>query len=791
MLRNYLLIAWRHLRKGPLFSFINIAGLALGMAIALLIGLWVWDEVNFDHYHRNHERLGEVLSIARFNGTVGVEPVASVPTAAALRAQYPDDFAAIALVTGVGGTFRTAGRTGARPAEGKSLGRWGAWTQAEFPVMFGLSMVSGNAEALKEPGSILVNASMARGLFGSVDVVGRSLVMGDSMALQVGGVYEDLPENSSMAMYAFLLSWDNTGCPGRENEDDWTNHHFQLFVQLKEGRDFDAVSAKIKDVTKPHLKGGWQELALHPMDKWHFYDRAENGRMVAGRLQSVRLFAFIGGFVLLLACINFMNLSTARSEKRAKETGIRKVLGSGRGQLIGQFLGESVLTAFLAFVLAMGLMAVSLSWFSLLAGRAIRIPWGNGWWWLILLGFVGITGILAGSYPAFYLSAFRPGKVVSGRRGGMARKVLVVVQFTISMSLTIGTLVVYRQLQFAKDRPVGYRREGLITLPVGRPALIEHADVLRQELLQTGAIADLSISSSATTDVRNSMLGYDWEGRDPRMVPVIGTLFVGYEFGRTIGWTIGEGRDFLPGNAADSGAIILNETAVRFMGLKNPVGKVIRWHGEDHPIVGVVKDLVMESPYQPVSPVLFMLASNVRQQYLVVRIAPALPVREALARIEKVFHRWDPVNEFYYFFVDDAYGQKFLEEEQVGELAAVFGLLAVVISSLGLFGLSAFVAEQRTKEIGIRKVLGASVMQLWALLSREFVVLVGIAFCVAAPVAFAVLHRWLLAYTYRVGLSVWVFAAAGFIGVFVALLAVSGQAIRAARMNPTQALRSE
>jgi len=790
MLRNYLLIAWRHLRKGPLFSFINITGLALGMAIALLIGLWVWDEVNFDHYHRNHGRLGEVLSIGRFNGTVDVGAYASVPMAAALRSQYPDDFAAMALVTGVGGTFR-ASRIGGRQSEDPSLGRWGAWVQAEFPVMFSLSMIRGSAWALKAPGAILVNASMARGLFGSVDVVGRWLTMGDSTVLQVGGVYEDLPENSSMAMYAFLLSWANGGCPGRENADDWTNHHFQLFVQLKEGRDFESMSAKIKDLSKPHIKGGWEELALHPMDKWHLYDRVENDRMVAGRLQSVRLFAFIGGFVLLLACINFMNLSTARSEKRALETGIRKVLGSSRGQLIGQFLGESVLTAFLAFLLAMGLMVVSLSWFSLLAGRAVRVPWGNGWWWLTLLGFVGFTGIVAGSYPAFYLSAFQPGKIVSGRRGGLARKILVVVQFTISMSLTIGTIVVFRQLQFAKERPVGYTREGLITLPVGRPALIDHADALRQELLQAGAIADLAVSSSPTTNVNNSMLGYDWEGRDPRVLPVMGTLFVGYTFGRTIGWTMEEGRDFLPGNAADSGAFILNETAVRFTGLKNPVGKVIRWHDVDHPIIGVVKDLVMESPFEPVKPVLFMLASNVRQRYLVVRIPPSLPVREALARIEKVFHRWDPIDEFYYLFADEAYGQKFLAEEQVGKLAAVFGSLAVLISCLGLFGLAAFVAEQRRKEIGIRKVLGASVVQLWGLLSREFVVLVGIAYCVAAPVAWVVLHRWLQAYTYRVGLSGWVFLGAGMIGFFVALLAVSGQAVRAAKMNPAEALRSD
>ena len=780
MLRSYLVIAWRHLRKGPLFSSINIIGLALGMAVSMLIGLWVWDELNFDYYHPDHARIGEVLSVERLNGTVDVSPYASVPMAAALRSGYVDDLDGLSLLAGMGQTFRNGD---------ESLGRWGAWVEAEFPAMFGLRMLAGRSSALRDPASMLMNASMAKGLFGSVDVVGRPLLMGDSIVWHIGGVYEDLPENSSMAAYTFLLPWENVHNAGKENFDDWTNHHYQLFVQLKEGRSFEAVSAKIRDLSKPHVKGSWEELALHPMDKWHLYDRADGGAMVGGRLQSVRLFALIGGFVLLLACINFMNLSTARSEKRAMETGIRKVLGSGRGELIGQFLGESVLTALIAFVLAFLLVVVSLSWFAGLAGRIVSVPWVNGCWWLVVLGLVVFTGVVAGSYPAFYLSSFQPVKAFSGRKGSLARKVLVVVQFTISMSLVVGTMVVYRQLQFAKDRPVGYTRERLITLPVGRPELIGHADALRQELLQTGAIADLSVSSSATTDVRNSMLGYDWEGRDPKSVPVVGTLFVGYEFGRTIGWRIVDGRDFLPGNAADSGGFILNEAAVRFTGLKNPVGKVIRWHQVDHPIVGVVKDLVMESPYRPVQPVFFTLQANSRMQYLVVRLAAGVPMKEALARIERVYHRWDPLDAFYYWFVDDAYGEKFVAEEQVGRLASTFAVLAIVISCLGLFGLAAFVAEQRTKEIGIRKVLGASVVQLWGLLSREFLVLVGIAFCIAAPLAWVFLHQWLQGYAYRVSISGWVFVEAGGCGLVVTLLTVSWQAVRAARRNPVGALR--
>jgi len=783
MLKNYLLIAWRHLRRGRLFSFINIAGLAMGMAIALLIGLWVWDEVHFDHSHRNHERLGEVLSITRYNGTLAVGAFASVPMAAALQSQYPDDLAALSVLAETGETLRV---------RDQSLGGSGAWVQADFPAMFSLPMINGSVGALKDPATVLLNASMAKGLFGSVDVVGRSLVMGDSTALVVGGVYADLPENSSLAMYQYFLPWENIHNPGRESEDDWMNLHFQLFVQLKEGRDFAALSAKVRDLSKSHSKGGLMEMALHPMDKWHLYDRPENGKMTGGRLQSVWLFGLIGLFVLLLACINFMNLSTAKSEKRAMETGIRKVLGSSRGQLVLQFLGESMLTAFLALLLALLLVVVSLSWFGGMAGRPVPVPWTSPLWWAVLLGFTAFVGIVAGSYPAFYLSAFQPGKIISGRRGSLARKVLVVGQFAISIGLIIGTIFVYRQLQYAKDRPVGYSREGLITIPVNRPGLMDHADVLRQELLRTGAIADLAVSSSPTTEVHNSMLNYDWEGRDPRTVPAVGTLFVGYRFGRTIGWEMAEGRDFVPGSAADSGAFILNEAAVRFTGLKNPVGKVIHWHGVDYPIVGVVQDLVMESPYQPVSPVFFMLwREPIRQRYLVLRMASSLPVKEALARIETVYRRWNPVDAFNYTFVDEQYGRKFLEEEQIGKLAAVFGVLAVVISCLGLFGLATFVAERRTKETGIRKVLGASVLQLWGLLSKEFVVLVGVAFFIAAPVAWLFLHRWLSGYPYHVAISMWVFVLVGCGGLAVALLTVSAQAIRAATANPVVALRSE
>jgi len=786
MIRNYLLIAWRHLRRQPLYSAINITGLALGMAVAMLIGLWVWDELSFDHYHRNHWRLGEVLSISHLNGTVEAGVSSSVPVAAALRAQYAGDFAALSVLAETGQNFKTGD---------KIIGQYGAWVQAEFPVMFSLSMVRGSTGALKDPSAVLLAAAFARALFGTTDVVGRPVVVGDTMELRVGGVYEDLPENTTMSAYQFLLSWDNKDNPGRTNFDDWIDHHFQVFVQLKAGADFDAVSDRIKDLTKPHIKGGWEEIWLHPMDKWHLYDRQVNGKMTGGRLSSVRLFGFIGALVLLLACINFMNLSTARSAKRAMETGIRKVLGSRRSQLIGQFLGESMLTVFLAFGFALVIVLLSLPFFNLLAGKTMMLPFARPGFWLIVFCFIVVTGFVAGSYPAFFLSGFRPttvlkGFVGAGRWAALPRKVLVVVQFTISISLLIGTVMVYRQLQFAKDRPVGYTREGLITLSIGSPAVLNHFGALQQELIQSGAIRAMAESSSPTTTVRNSMLGYDWEGRDPRSFSAIGTLFVSADFGRTVGWNIRAGRDFMAGHSADSGAFIINETAARFMGMKDPVGKVIRWHQVDHPIVGVVADLVMESPYAKVEPVFFTLSADSRIHYLVLRINPALPVKEALARLEPVVHRYDP-DPLQYWFTDDAYERKFLEEERTGRLAAGFAILAVFISCMGLVGLASFVAEQRTKEMGIRKVLGAGVFHLWALLSKEFVGLVMVSFFIAAPVAWVVLERWLSGYAYRASLPLWVFVVTGVGSLFVTLVTVSAQAVRAAVMDPVKSLRSE
>lgn len=785
MLVNYLKIAWRHLRKNKTHTVINVLGLSTGMAVALLVGIWVWDELSFNHYHRNHDRIAEILSIGHFNGAVEAGAYSSVPVAAELRTRYAADFSRIALVSWTTQTLSIPD---------KSLQQYGAWAQADYPRMFSLQMIDGSADALSNPSSILVSASLARALYGTTAVTGKEIRSGDTLALKIGGVYADLPENVTLSPQ-FLVSWDNNANPGRLVTDDWTDHHYQLFVQIAEHARFDAVSERIKDITKPHLKGGWEEIRLFPMDRWRLWDRFENGEPTGGRLQSVVLCGVIGVFVLLLACINFMNLSTAKSEKRARETGVRKVLGSMRYQLIGQFLGESLLVTFLALAAALLLAQLALPAYDRLCDKHLAIPYTSPLFWLVTLSFTFFTGLISGSYPAFYLSRFNPvhvlkGTFKAGRFASVPRRVLVTLQFTISVSLIIGAIMIFRQVQFAKSRPVGYSEAGLITMNV-MPDLQQHFDALRQDLLSTGAVVDMAESSSPTTNVNNSMLGYDWEGRDPSTTPVIGTLFVSHEFGKTIGWTIKEGRDFSRDFAADSGAFIINEAAVRYMGLKNPVGKYIRWHQVSSPIVGVVKDMVMESPYQQVEPAFFTLRANQRIHYLLIRINPAMAVQTALARIEPVMRKYDPVNPFQYSWTDETYGAKFREDERTGRLTCIFAVLAIFISCLGLSGLAAFVAERRTREIGVRKVLGASIYSLWKMLSGEFASVVLVASLIAIPATVWPLHAWLQHYSYRASLAWWIFPAAAVGILIVTLLTVSYQTLRAAMTNPVKSLKVE
>ena len=792
MLRNYFKIAFRNLWRNKTFSAINIFGLALGMTVAMLIGLWMHDELAYDKYHANYDRLGQVWTTWWTETEPGSGNSIAIPLGEELRTKYAVDFKKTALASWNYGHILTVGD--------KKISQTGIWAQPDLPEMLTLEMLSGRRDALKDPSAILLTESLAKALFGDSDPMNKLVKLDNKTDLRVAGVYEDLPRNTFFHDSEFFMSWDKYATEGwvKDAQAQWGNHSFQLFVQLNDNADFAKVSEKIKGVPMQHLKAsvdGRESIQVHPMSRWHLYSDFKKGVSVGGRIQFVWLFGIIGVFVLLLACINFMNLSTARSEKRAKEVGIRKAVGSVKNQLVVQFLSESLLLALLAFVLAFLLVQISLPWFNQLADKRMSVQWGNPVLWLAVLGFTVFTGLLSGSYPAFYLSSFDPVKVLkgtfrAGRFASLPRKVLVVMQFTVSITLIIGTVIVFRQIQHAKKRPVGYDRQGLISINMTTPDLYGKYAPLRQELLKTGAVADMAQASSPTTDVFSNQIGFDWKGKDPNSIPSFGTIAVSHDFGKTVGWQIKDGRDFSRDFSTDTSALILNEAAVKLTKLKNPVGETIKWNNKDWRVIGVIKDLVMESPFEPIEPTIF-LVSYTWANVITVRLKPGVPVREALAKVEPVFRQFNPGSPFEYNFVDAEYADKFSSETRVGTLSSVFAGLAIFISCLGLFGLASFVAEQRTKEIGIRKVLGASVFNLWKLLSKDFIWLVAISFFIAAPLAWYFMDGWLKDYDYRSDMAWWVFAASGLGALAITLLTVSFQAIKAALANPVKSLRSE
>ncbi|HEV3415074.1 MAG TPA: FtsX-like permease family protein, partial [Puia sp.] len=514
----------------------------------------------------------------------------------------------------------------------------------------------------------------------------------------------------------------------------------------------------------------------------------------SGRIGLVRLIWIIGVFVLLLACINFMNLSTARSEKRAREVGIRKTLGSLRTQLISQFLGESLLVAFFAFVLAVGLTELSLPAFSQLSGKPLTLPWTSPIFWAFSLAITGITALLAGSYPAFYLSGFRPVKVLkaafkAGKGASLSRKFLVVAQFSISLSLIIGTLVVFRQIRYAEDRPVGYDRAGLINIPINTDALDRNYEALRTSLLKTGVVAGAANASTLLTAFyqNDAMV---WPGMTEEQKNIyFRDIEVNPDFGPTIGWTVLQGRDFSRAYLTDSSAAIVNETGARALGFKNPIGKTVRFENNVYTIIGVTNDMISNSPYDKVQPAVFLGKGG--HSVDIIRIKPGAPIRTALSAIEAVYKQYNPASPFIYHFNDDDYAQKFVTETRIGDLTTVFAGLAILISCMGLFGLASFVAEQRTKEIGVRKVLGASVVNLWALLSGDFLKLIALSMAIAMPLIGLAMNKWLQNYPIHTYLSPWIFVLAGAGMLLITLCTVSFQALKAALVNPVKSLRTE
>jgi len=803
MYKNYLKIAWRNLKKNKGFSAINVGGLALGMAVVIMIGLWVIDEFTFNKYHENHDKIAQIYNrgenldtgeIGSFNSTL-------YTMGSVIKENYSNYFEHVLRATWVGDYVITN--------SGESHTQTGQFIESGALDMLSLNMLQGSHSSLTELNALVLSESAALAIFGTENPIGKSIKINNQMDAVVKGIYKDLPRNNSFENVKFFANWNLTEANEPERfariKTIWNDWSFQLYVQLKSGIDFESANTALRNLYPQY--GPSDELEIfgrrnlhpfaYPMDKWHLYSQFDaQGEPTEGRITFVWLFIAIGVFVLLLACINFMNLSTARSEKRSKEVGIRKTVGSKKKQLVIQFLSESLLISGLATVLAFILVLISLPWFNELAGKEMGIPWDNLFFWLAIVSFTFLTGMLAGSYPALYLSSFSPIKVLKGtfKAGPYAtipRKVLVVFQFAVSIMLAVGTVIVFNQIEFTKDRPIGYDQNNLISVQMNNPEYDGKYDLLRAELKNTGVVEEMAQSSSPLIGVySNGGGGISWTGKNSEMQADFGILRITHDYGKTVGWELIEGRGFSRDFASDSAAVVINESAQKYMGLENPVGEYLTGGNDRVKIIGVMKDMVMQSPYQPVKQALFFLNYN-NVSYINIKLKPDVAMNTSISTIEGVFAKVVPSAKFDYGFVDEAYGQKFESEQRLGNLAGVFTLLAILISCLGLFGLASFVAEQRTKEIGVRKVLGATILNLWKMLSKDFVLLVLISGLIAIPVIYHFMGRWLQNYEYRMEISWWIFGLAIAGALLITLLTVSFQAIKAASVNPVKSLRTE
>ena len=799
MFRNYLKIAWRNLLKNKAYSIINIGGLALGMAVTLIIGLWIQDELEHDNYFENKEKIAQIFQSQTFNGETGTGPAIPRPLEKALREGYGDNFRHLVMSSWNFDQYLKYKET--------SISRAGSFMQREAPEMLGLKIVKGEKDGLRDINSIMLAKSVSDALFGAEEPIGKVIKVNSQYDMMVTAVYEDMPFNTSFRETQFLIPWEKyltTQEWVKNAEDNWGNNSFQMFVQIADNATMDKVTATIRDVKKDLNEDTAEfnpQIFLFPMKDWYLRGNFENGKQQGGRIKYVWLFGIIGAFVLLLACINFMNLSTARSEKRAKEVGIRKSIGSQRNQLINQFLSESFLVVLFAYVLSVIVVLLSLDGFNELARKEIGFPWANPSFWLASVAFILFTALLAGSYPALYLSSFRPVEVLkgtfrAGKYSGTPRKVLVVLQFTVSVAFIIGTVIVMQQINFAKNRPIGYDRAGLVQVPVMSQDFSGKYDLMRSEFLASNAIVEMSASSSPTTRIWSNRSGWDWDGKPEGFQEDFAWTAVSPEYAKSLNLKIVQGRDFSREFASDSNAVLINETAVKYMGIADPVGMFLKDDDEEDPepplkIIGVVEDMIAQSPYEPVKQGMYAFDKYDNASYYNMRLNPKQSASQSIAVIERVFKEHFPNIPFQYDFVDEEYGAKFRSEVRIGRLSAIFTALAILISCLGLFGLTSFVAEQRTKEIGVRKVLGASVFNVWNMLSKDFLKLVVLSCFIAVPIAYYVMNGWLQEYPYRVIVKWWIFALAMLGALLVTVITVSFQAIRAAKANPVDSLRME
>lgn len=786
MLKNYFKIAFRNLKKNRGFTLTNIIGLAVGMCSAMLILLWVSFQLNFNRHFPKTSELYTVGSRDFSDNKLNVWFSTAKPLAPVLKNEVPE-IEDVSRLSSINGLLFSTG-------EKKVMADVGAFVDSAFLDMFEFPLYAGDRHSmLTSPQSIVLSEQTAKGLFGSADVIGKTIQIDTVHVLTVTGVLKKSEANTIFSGYAYFLPWTLMEKLGY-SDSQWGNSSVDLYVELNKGAQLGKIQEQIKDIV-PRNSSIETETFLKPFGDIYLYNKYENGKVVGGRIDMVKTFSIVACLILLIACINFINLSTAQSEKRAKEVGIRKVVGAHQRVLVFQFLLESLLLAFISGIIALILLAVVLPSFNTLVGQKFSLPVQKYTFWLSFLGFILTTGFLAGIYPAFFLSSFNPIKVLKGKFKNVhkkinPRKILVVSQFSVAIVLIISTLVIRKQIKHAQDRDFGFKKDNLIYVQeVGE--LPKNVQLVKQALLAENIAQSVCRLMSPLTERWSGWNGFTWEGKNPNDVIQFNRQTGDDRVVETAGFQLVAGRDFdLTKFATDSTAAIINETAAKTMGFKNPIGQYFNDGGKKFQIIGVIKDFIQESPFEPVKPLVIEGASN-WMSTMHIRLNPKLNTMDALAKAEAVFKKFNPDYPFDYKFVDEAYARKFADAQRTGKLASLFAGLTIFISCLGLFGLAAYMAESRTKEIGIRKVLGASVIGVTQMLTKEFVVLIVVSCVLAFPAAYWAMESYLSGYSYRISIGWDIFVLAGVGAIAVTFLTVSYQSIKAAIANPVESLRDE
>lgn len=789
MLKNYLKVAFRNLKRNKSFSFINIMGLALGMGCSLLILLWVKDEKSVDSFHANADRLYIIYERQYIDNNIDGGYYTPGVLANEMKRMIPEIEYASGCNTDNLNTFQVGD---------KIIKENGIYADSDYFKMFSYPLLQGKVEtSLNSPVSLAISNKMAKSFFGSANAaIGKTIRFENSKDFTVSAVFADLPENT-FQKFDFALNW-MFWLDQNNWAKEWGNNGPQTYIMLKAGSNPAQVETKIKKFLDNYNKEQTAtfriQLGMQHYSDVYLNSNFKNGEITGGRIQYVRLFSIVAIFILLIACINFMNLTTARSAKRAKEIGVRKVAGAVRSALMRQFLTEAMLITLLAVVISLILLAFILPIFNQLTGKQIALPFGNVFFWISIAGLTILTGLVSGSYPALFLSSFKPITVLKGtlkfsNSAGYFRKGLVVFQFVLSIVLIIGTIVISKQVNYIQTINLGYDRENLVYIPL-EGDLAKQYPVFKQQALNTAGVKLISRIIEPPTNIGSNTGGVQWDGKDPNSSVQFNQTGTGYDFIKTLNLQLLEGRDLSKDFPTDSAGYLINESALKIINYKNPIGKPLTFWGKKGTIVGVLKDFHFSSLHDPIKPLVIRLSETANFGSILVR-TEAGKTKQALSALEKICKQLNPKFPFTFYFADEEYQKLYKSEQVVSKLSDGFAFLAIFISCLGLLGLAMFTAEQRTKEIGVRKVLGASIASLFFLLSKEFIVLVIVAMSIAAPLAWLAMNSWLNAFAYKTPVGWWIFALAGLMAIIIALITVSFQAIKTALANPVTSLRTE